>query len=95
MGTLLGDGKSSVRLFGTSDTTSWYHIWEAVMLVYSVCVRQGRGGSVKGLGMFRLFVHAVGTDVYWLGDHGNLFITMTAKTGSLSNLTQAEDVNFD
>ena len=30
----VGDGKSSVRVFGTSDITSWYQIWEAVMLVY-------------------------------------------------------------
>ena len=47
---MLGDGKSSVRVLGKSDTTSWYRIWEAVMLVYSVCARHGRGGSVKGLG---------------------------------------------
>ncbi|CAD6578702.1 MAG: hypothetical protein ASARMPRED_008809 [Alectoria sarmentosa] len=55
------DGKSSLRVLGKSDTTSWYRIWEAVMLVYSVCVRSGKGGSVKGL-----------------GDHGNIFLTMTA-----------------
>ena len=51
----LGDEKSSVRLFGTLDTTSWYRIWEAVVLVYSVCARHRKGGSVKGLGMSRPF----------------------------------------
>ena len=54
--TFQGDGKSSVRLFGTLDTTSWYDIWEAVVLVYSVCARHGKGGSVKGLGMSRPFL---------------------------------------
>lgn len=58
------DGKSAVRVFGRPDTTSWYRIWEAVMLVYSVCARGGRGGVVRAL-----------------GDHGNLFLTMTARTG--------------
>ena len=48
----IGDGQSSVRVLGKSDTTSWYQIWEAVMLIYSVCVRKGKGGIVTGLGMF-------------------------------------------
>lgn len=47
---VLGDGKSSLRVLGKSDTTSWYRIWEAAMLVYSVCVRSEKGGSVRGLG---------------------------------------------
>lgn len=47
----VGDGRSSVRVLGKSDTTSWYRIWEAVMLVYSVCARKGKGGVVTGLGM--------------------------------------------
>ncbi|KAF6224507.1 hypothetical protein HO133_011084 [Letharia lupina] len=72
------DGKSSLRVLGNSDTTSWYRIWEAAMLVYSVCVRSGMGGSVKGL-----------------GDHGNIFLTMTAQTGSLSNITQVTVAKLD
>lgn len=48
----IGDGQSSVRVLGKSDTTSWYRIWEAVMLIYSVCVRKSKGGIVTGLGMF-------------------------------------------
>lgn len=35
---------------GKSDVTVWYRVWEAVNAVYSICVRAGYGGSVRGLG---------------------------------------------
>lgn len=65
------------------------------MLVYSVCARKGRGGIVTGLGMSCLSALVFFFWVFlWpakklirsclLGDHGNLFVTMTAQTGVLS-----------
>lgn len=45
----------SANLFSTgkSDVASFYNIWEAVTAVFSVCVRHGKTGSVRGLGMFQ------------------------------------------
>lgn len=67
------------------------------MLVYSVCARKGRGGIVTGLGMSCSVCLSVCLSCFFflwpakklirsrlLGDHGNLFVTMTAQTGVLS-----------
>lgn len=33
-----------------SDITSWYEVWEAFTAVYSVCIRNQRCGTSRGLG---------------------------------------------
>ena len=64
------------------------------MLIYAVCARKGKGGIITGLGMFVLsvscFFFPTGRKknsyvLFSLGDHGNLFVTMTAQTSSLSD----------
>lgn len=41
-----------VRVFsaGRADRTSWYSLWEAVEAIFSVCGRDGKAGSFRGLG---------------------------------------------
>ena len=50
----IADSKCSVTLFSTgkSDVASFYEIWQAVTAVFSVCTQHGKGGSIRGLGMF-------------------------------------------
>ena len=48
------DDQCVLQIFstGTPDVSSWYHLWEAVTAVFSVCVRPlGQGGSHTGIGM--------------------------------------------
>lgn len=51
---LCGDDRECLgRLWYTrkqSDFASWYKIWEAVTAVYSVCGRNQRRGTIRGLG---------------------------------------------
>lgn len=64
------DSRCTLRLFtkGASDASTWYRIWSAAVAVFSVCVRNRRGGSFRDLGIDQ-----------------QLFITMTAQTGIVSN----------
>ena len=53
----LADDKCVMQVFstGTTDSCSWYRMWEAMTAVFSICVRGGRGGVYMGLGQFVLF----------------------------------------
>ena len=48
------DYKCAVNLFttGQSDVATFYDIWQAATAIFAVCGRYGKGGSVRGLGMF-------------------------------------------
>ena len=48
----LADDKCVAQIFSTgpSDVSRWYHMWEAVTAIYSICVRAGLSGSFRGLG---------------------------------------------
>ena len=35
---------------GDSDIGYWYRMWEVMAAVFSICIRAGEGGSVRGLG---------------------------------------------
>ena len=50
----LADLKCSANFFSTGrpDVASNYEMWEAVTAVSDVCVRNGKTGSARGLGMF-------------------------------------------
>lgn len=49
------DVRCFANLFSTgkSDVASYYEIWEAVIALFSVCVRHGKTGSIRGIGMFQ------------------------------------------
>ena len=44
------------KIFSTGklDISFWYRFWEAVVAVFSVCVRRGEGGVFRGIGNFSL-----------------------------------------
>lgn len=48
------DSKCTANLFsaGRTDVASFYDIWQGVTAMFSVCVRKGYSGSVRGIGTF-------------------------------------------
>ena len=93
------DDQCVVQIFSTGrpDVSSWYHLWEAVTAVFSVCVRpKGQGGSYTGIGMSPLssvstcFVvwawrkREGGRDVltFVSGDSGNIFLTVSSAAAA-------------
>lgn len=48
------DAKCTANLFsaGRTDRASFYDIWQGVTAMFSVCVRKGYSGSVRGIGAF-------------------------------------------
>lgn len=46
------DAKCTANLFsaGRTDRASFYDIWQGVTAMFSVCVRKGYSGSVRGIG---------------------------------------------
>ena len=47
------DEKCTANLFsvGKPDKSSYYDIWQGVNAAFSVCIRHGKFGGVKGIGM--------------------------------------------
>ena len=48
------DSKCSANVFsaGKTEVASYYNIWEAVTAVFAVCVRVGKIGGVREIGMY-------------------------------------------
>lgn len=49
------DNRCQIRIFSTSSTSAsdkalWYEVWEATVAIWSVCVRNYKGGSLHNLG---------------------------------------------
>ena len=93
------DDRCVVQIFSTGqwDVSSWYHLWEAVTAVFSVCVRpNGQGGSYTGIGTlpfsstFTCLLCGQGErkkeggDVltFASGDFGNIFLTVSSAAAA-------------
>ena len=49
------DSRCQVQIFSTSsasasDKASWYEVWEATVAIWSVCVRNHKGGTLRDIG---------------------------------------------
>ena len=94
------DDQCVLQIFstGTPDVSSWYHLWEAVTAVFSVCVRPlGQGGSHRGIGMSPLsstfYVLLCGQGkrreeggrdglTFASGNSGNIFLTVSSAAAA-------------
>lgn len=49
---ILADENCLMAIFSTGDSDFgyWYRMWEVTVAIFCMCVRAGKGGSVRGLG---------------------------------------------
>ena len=76
-----------MRIFSTggSDMSTWYRMWAATTAVYSVCGRQGRGGSSRGIGEISSIFRESRSLTSMTGGAGRLFITLSEQAVGTEN----------
>lgn len=80
------DGKCSLRVLGRSDSTTWYRSCETAVLVYSVCANFKKGKNVK-ITCYVVSLSLGRNSCVLRGDHRNISLTVTARTGSFNDRT--------
>lgn len=75
-----------IGIAGKSTTSSWYEIWEAMVAVVTICVRNDKAGKAKSIGEHHTHINRFHVCSLRSGLHKNIFIELTDEYPDLHHV---------